>query len=203
MSASSQSSRSDSSMEPADLNASQIWSDGHIKQIDSGEETGRTDMCDDEITEGTLQLRLRRGFYYQEAKSRHIVYTELRRDWTYMPVFWNCHDLAIRLAHIIVQPSMSVIRNLKSLMLSLQQAYREEIDWHGTADKACLGGWGAAAVGGAAAVPPLAFVGCCIFVAGWSIYFFGPSVHGWKSRKRYAFMIKLEERFPQLRSLHR
>jgi hypothetical protein len=54
MSASSQSSRSNSSMGPADLNACMIWSDASISQIDSGEEIGRTDMSDDEITQGPL-----------------------------------------------------------------------------------------------------------------------------------------------------
>ncbi|ORY06248.1 hypothetical protein BCR34DRAFT_35871 [Clohesyomyces aquaticus] len=182
MSASSQSSRSNSSMKPANLNACVTWNDAHIIQTESGEEIGRTDKSDDEITQ---------------------VYRELRRDWTYMPVFWNCHDLAIRLAHIILPPSMGVIRVLKSLMHSLRQAYHKEIDWSKTAGKTCMGGWGAAAVGGVTAVPPLLAAGVCVFVAGWSVGFFGGFVHNSKLRTRYAFMIKLEERFPQLKSLHR
>jgi hypothetical protein len=141
--------------------------------------------------------------YCSEAKSGHTVYTELRRDWTYMPIFWNCHDLAIRLAHIIVQPSTRVIRGLKDLMLSLQQAYHTEINWSEKAGNACVGGWGAAFVGGVAAVPPLIVAGACVFMAGWSVVFFGSFVHTSKLRTRYKFMIKLEERFPQLRSLHR
>jgi hypothetical protein len=119
-----------------------------------------------------------------------------------MPVFWNCHDLAIRLAHIIVQPSMNAVRFLKSLIISLRQAYNREIDWVSVVPKACLGGWGAAAVGGAATVPPLAIAGGCIFMAGWSVGFFGSIVETSKKRARYKFMLRLEERFPQLRSLH-
>jgi len=51
----------------------------------------------------------------------------------------------IRLAHIIVRPSMGVIRNLKTLMFSLQQAYHKEIYWYEKAGKTCMGGWRAAA----------------------------------------------------------
>lgn len=63
--------------------------------------------------------------------------------------------------------------------------------------------WGAAAIDGAAAVPSLAVAGACVFKAGKSVGFFGPFVYEFKARKRYAFMVKLEERFPQLQSLHR
>lgn len=119
-----------------------------------------------------------------------------------MPVFWNCHDLAIRLAHIIVQPSMDVIRFLKRLMDSLRQAYYKELNWPSAAGKACMGGWGVAAVGSVATVPPLAVAGACIFMVGWSVGFFGSFVAISKEKARYKFMIKLEEQFPQLRSLH-
>lgn len=46
----SRSSRSNSSMIPASLNACQPWSDGDIWNIDSGEVIGQTDMSDEEIT---------------------------------------------------------------------------------------------------------------------------------------------------------
>lgn len=156
----------------------------HIGQIDSGEEIGRTNLSNDEVTQGTL-LPQNDGVlqYRSEAQSRHTVYAELRRDWLYMPVFWNCHDFVIRLAHIIVQPSMAVIRALRSLMLSLQQAYNQEIKWYETACNVCLGGWGVAATGAVAAVPPLAVAGACVFTAGWCVGFFGGFVLFSKSRK--------------------
>lgn len=50
----SRSSRSNSSMIPASLNACQPWSVGEICNIDSGEVIGMTDMSDEEITRGML-----------------------------------------------------------------------------------------------------------------------------------------------------
>ncbi|KAF3404839.1 hypothetical protein DPV78_003422 [Talaromyces pinophilus] len=177
----STSSRSDFSMKPTSLNACRVWIDKDIKSIDSGEEVGRTNMSDEEISE---------------------VYAGLRQDWHYMPVFWNCHDLAIRLAHLIVPLSMDVVMFLQNLMDSLRQAYHREINWDSTAAKACVGGWGTAAIGAAVAVPPLAVAGGCIFMAGWSVGFFTPVVVWLKIRARAKLMLKLEERFPKLRSLH-
>lgn len=119
-----------------------------------------------------------------------------------MPLHWNCHDLAIRLAYIIVRPSMDGIRILKRLMLSLRQACYREINWGSTAGKVTLGGWGAAALGGIASVPPLAIFGVGVFMIGWSVEFFGGFAELARQNARYRFMIKLEETFPQLRSLH-
>jgi hypothetical protein len=119
-----------------------------------------------------------------------------------MPVFWNCHDLAIRLAHIIVEPSMEVINSLKRLMILLRRACNKEVNWHSAAGKLCVGGWGALALGGLASIPPLAAVGTGVFMIGWSTGFFGGFVSDSKEKARYQFMLKLEERFPQLRSLH-
>ncbi len=119
-----------------------------------------------------------------------------------MPIFWNCHDLAIRLAHIIVQPSMDMIRFLKKLMISLRQTYYKEVNWPSAVGKACIGRWGAAAVGSVTTVPLLAIAGACVFMVGWSVGFFRGFVVISKEKARYKFMIKLEEKFPQLRSLH-
>jgi hypothetical protein len=140
--------------------------------------------------------------YFLSANSGSTVYRELRKDWTYMPVFWNCHDLAIRLAHIIVEPSMEVINSLKRLMILLRRACNKEVNWHSAAGKLCVGGWGALALGGLASIPPLAAVGTGVFMIGWSTGFFGGFVSDSKEKARYQFMLKLEERFPQLRSLH-
>ncbi|EUC41752.1 hypothetical protein COCMIDRAFT_105357 [Bipolaris oryzae ATCC 44560] len=52
--ASSQSSRSNRSMKMPGLNACITWNDADIFEIESGEEIGRTDMSDDEITQGWL-----------------------------------------------------------------------------------------------------------------------------------------------------
>ncbi|KAL4780081.1 hypothetical protein BJX76DRAFT_364648 [Aspergillus varians] len=131
----------------------------------------------------------------------HPVYIDLRRDWKYMPVFWNCHDLAIRLAHIILSPSMDV-RFLKRLMNLLYQAYSKEVDWYSKAIKVALGGYGAMVVGAMSSVPPLAAAGAGVYVAGWCVGFFGPSVQGAKVRVRERYMRKLEERYPELRELH-
>jgi hypothetical protein len=120
-----------------------------------------------------------------------------------MPIFWNCHDLAIRLAYIIVQPSIDVIQVLKGIMRSLHQACNKEIKWDHTAGSVCVSGWGVAALGGIASVPPLAMAGFCVFMVGWSVGFFGGIAVNAKVRARYKFMIKLEEKFPQLKSLHR
>ncbi|UPK97553.1 hypothetical protein LCI18_008488 [Fusarium solani-melongenae] len=181
MMALSRSSRSNSSAIPVCLNACRGWEDEDICNIDSGEVIGRTDMSDKEITRD---------------------YAELRRDWTYMPLFWNCHDLAIRLAYIIVRPSMDGIRILKRLMISLRQACYKEINWNSTAGKVCLGGWGAGALGALASLPPLAIAGAGVFMVGWSVGFFGVFAVSAKEKQRHQFMIKLEEKFPQLRSLH-
>ncbi|KAK2125196.1 hypothetical protein NOF04DRAFT_1280789 [Fusarium oxysporum II5] len=177
----SRSGRSNSSTTPACLNACKVWSEEVIRMIDSGEVIGRTDMSDEEITQ---------------------VYTSLRQDWTYMPIFWNCHDLAIRLAYIIVRPSMHVIRILKGLMISLRRACNKEIKWDSTAGKVSFGGWGVAALGGIASVPPLAMAGIGVFMVGCSALFFGGVAVSAKERARYQFMKKLEEKFPQLKSLH-
>lgn len=119
-----------------------------------------------------------------------------------MPVFWNCHDLAIRLAYIIVQPSVDVVKFLKRLMISLRQACYTEINWHFTAKKVCVGGYRAAFLGGLANVAPLAVAGAGVFMVGWSIVFFEGIVQNSKTKARYKFMIKLEEKFPQLGPLH-
>ncbi|KAF5602439.1 uncharacterized protein FSUBG_7746 [Fusarium subglutinans] len=177
----SRSSRSNSSMRPAIFNACIPWSDGDIENIDSGEVIGQTDMSNKEITRD---------------------YTALREDWTYMPIFWNCHDLAIRLAYIIVRPSRHVIRVLKRLMILLRQACHKEIKWDHTAGNVCVGGWGVAALGGMASVPPLAMVGFGVFMVGWSVGFFGGIAVHVKEKARYEFMNKLEEKFPQLKFLH-
>ncbi|KAH8424772.1 uncharacterized protein LDX57_002515 [Aspergillus melleus] len=50
--ASSRSSASNSSSEPTELNACVVWDIGLIKEIDSRQEIGRTDMSDEEISEG-------------------------------------------------------------------------------------------------------------------------------------------------------
>lgn len=52
MMASSTSSKSDSSVGPAHMNACMIWCDEDIGNIESGEEIGRTDLPDEEITRG-------------------------------------------------------------------------------------------------------------------------------------------------------
>lgn len=119
-----------------------------------------------------------------------------------MPIFWNCHDLAIRLAYIIIRPSMDVLKILKELMMGLRLACHKEINWPSTAGKFCVGGWGAAALGSLASVPPLAIAGAGVFMIGWSVGFFGGFAVMAKQRARYQFMIKLEEKFPQLKSLH-
>ncbi|KAF4499914.1 hypothetical protein FAGAP_3915 [Fusarium agapanthi] len=177
----SRSSRSNSSMTPASLNACQPWSDGAIWNIDSGEVIGQTDMSDEEITRD---------------------FTALREDWTYMPIFWNCHDLAIRLAYIIVRPSIHVIQILQGLMISLDQACGKEIQWDSTTDKVCVSGMGVAYLGTFVSVPPLAMAGVGVFMVGWSIGFFGVFAVNAKVRARYKFMSKLEEKFPQLKYLH-
>jgi hypothetical protein len=55
MMAPSRSSRSNSSMEPVRLNACSIWRDEDIGSIDSGEEIGRTNLSDEEITRGVSE----------------------------------------------------------------------------------------------------------------------------------------------------
>lgn len=120
-----------------------------------------------------------------------------------MPVYWNCHDLAIRLAYIIIHPSMDVLRVLKELMMLLHRACYNEIGWDSRAVfNAGVGGWTAAALGGLASVPPLAIAGAGVFMVAWSVGFFGGFAVMAKQRARYQFMIKLEEKFPQLRLLH-
>jgi hypothetical protein len=119
-----------------------------------------------------------------------------------MPVFWNCHDLAIHLAHIIIPLSVHVLRTLKNLMLLLQQACRREIDWDDKAFKACAGGSRVVAVGSIVAVPPLAVAGLCIFGAGFSVGLFDFFAQDWKVSNVNMFMAELDERFPQFQSLH-
>ena len=134
MMALSTSSKSDSSVGPVHMNACILWRDEAIGNIESGEEIGRTDLSDEEITRGISGYT---ALYASNANSGVIVYREFRKDWTYMPVFWNCHDLAIRLAYIIVEPSMEVLKFLKRLMILLRQAYYEEVpvNWHFAAGK--------------------------------------------------------------------
>lgn len=48
----SRSSVKDSSMEPAHWDAGVPWPPGLIRSIDSGEEIGRTDLCDEEVSKG-------------------------------------------------------------------------------------------------------------------------------------------------------
>jgi hypothetical protein len=56
MMALSESSKSNSSEMPAYRNACTIWSEKGIRSIDSGEVIGRTDMSDEEITQGMSGL---------------------------------------------------------------------------------------------------------------------------------------------------
>jgi hypothetical protein len=119
-----------------------------------------------------------------------------------MPIYWNCHDLAIRLAYILVRPSVDVIKMLKKLTLTLHQACGDEINLGPKVVKAGAGGWGAAVLGGFAGVPPLAMAGAGVFLIGWSVRVFGGLAILIKQRTRHQFMIKLEEKFPQLKSLH-
>ncbi|KAL6819045.1 hypothetical protein V8C40DRAFT_252331 [Trichoderma camerunense] len=182
MMAPSRSSRSNSSGIPVSVNACAIWSEEDIRHIDSGEVIGRTDMSNGEITRD---------------------YRNLRQDWKYMPVYWNCHDLAIRLAYIIIHPSMDVLRILKELMMLLHRACYNEMGWDSsTVFNVGVSGWTAAALGGLVSVPPLAIAGAGVFMAAWSVGFFGGFAVMAKRRARYQFMIKLEEKFPQLRLLH-
>jgi hypothetical protein len=120
-----------------------------------------------------------------------------------MPVFWNCHDLAIRLRHLVVSPSMEAVRFLRRLMEMLRRAYSREISWLPTAVKVSACGWGVGAMGAAAAVPPLAAAGVSVFMVGWSVGFFGPVVQAVKVSARNGYMRALEERFPALKALHR
>lgn len=119
-----------------------------------------------------------------------------------MPVYWNCHDLAIRLAYIIIQPSMDVLRILKELIILLNRACHNEMGWDSTAFNVGMSGWTAGFLGGLASVPPLAIAGMGVFVVAWSVGFVGGFAVMAKQRARYQFMIKLEEKFPQLRLLH-
>ncbi|QYT05318.1 hypothetical protein H0G86_012214 [Trichoderma simmonsii] len=178
MMAPSRSSRSNSSGIPVSANACVIWDEEDIRYIDSGEVIGRTDMSNGEITRD---------------------YRKLRQDWKYMPVYWNCHDLAIRLAYIIIRPSVDVLRTLKELMRLLHRACYNEIGWESTAVfKVAVSGWTATALGMIASAPPLIIAGAGVYMVAWSVGFFG----GLKQGTRYQFMIKLEEKFPQLKSLH-
>lgn len=87
-------------------------------------------------------------------------------------------------------------------MISLHQACNKEIKLDSTAGNMCVGGWGVAALGGIVSVPPLAMAGVGVFLVGLSIGFFGGFAVNAKAKARYKFMIKLEEKFPQLKSLH-
>jgi hypothetical protein len=113
-----------------------------------------------------------------------------------MPVFWNCHDLAIRLAHIIVEPSMEVINSLKRLMILLRRACNEEVNWHSAAGKLCVGGWGALALGGLASIPPLAAVGTGVFMIGWSTGFFGGICERFKRESKISVHAQAGGTFP-------
>ncbi|KAJ0416342.1 hypothetical protein BJY00DRAFT_316993 [Aspergillus carlsbadensis] len=170
-----------SSMRPADSNAGVQWDPDDLRMIDSGEEIGRTDLSDEEITK---------------------VYLELRRDWKYMPVFWNCHDLAVRLGHLVVSPSMEAVKFLRRLIALLQRAYSQEISWFPIAAKVGACGWGVGAIGAVAAIPPLAAAGAGVFMLGWSVGFFGPAVQAFKVSARHGYMRALEEHFPALKALH-
>lgn len=110
-----------------------------------------------------------------------------------MPVYWNCHDLAIRLAYIIIQPSMDVLRILRELTMLLHQAFHKEFNW------LLRGGWTPGARGSIAS--PLATVD--LFIVGCSVAVFGGVVALVKENARRQSMVKLEEKFPQLKSFHK
>ncbi|PYH95592.1 hypothetical protein BO71DRAFT_473667 [Aspergillus ellipticus CBS 707.79] len=88
------------------------WSDSMIAEIVSGDEIGVTGMSDEAISKGIA-----------------LVYTNLLKGWRYMSVFWNCHDFAIRLGHLIILPSLETTIFLRNLIALLRQAYIHEIDW--------------------------------------------------------------------------
>lgn len=119
-----------------------------------------------------------------------------------MPVFWNCHDLAIRLSYLIVKPSIRVCTKLNMLMQSLECACRKELDWVGLASKTGQVGWGACALGGLIAVPPLAAVGAGVFFAAFCTDAVGCVIHEMKMGTKRNLMRQLEEVFPELEQLH-
>ncbi|KAL4967115.1 uncharacterized protein BDV14DRAFT_32080 [Aspergillus stella-maris] len=157
------------------------WEYDCIETIDSGQVIGQTNMSDREIS---------------------AVYRELRQDWQYMPVFWNCHDLAIRLTHLVITPSKDAVTFLRNLMYSLVRAYNKEVGWFEIRCWFGLGGWCTAVAGGIACFPPMSAVGGAVFMAGWATGFVGTFVNDAKVKKKFAYMRKLEERFPVLKSLH-
>ena len=119
-----------------------------------------------------------------------------------MPVFWNCHDFAIRLTHLIVTRSLDTIMFLRKLISWLRTACYKELRWLERSTKTAAGGWLLGAVGAATAIPPLVILGAGTYMAGWSVGFFGLCSVSSKMRTKKKYMCELEERFPELWSLH-
>jgi len=103
--------------------------------------------------------------------------------WDYSPLDWNCQDLAIRLAFLTFNPSDTVTVVLKNLMNKLFRDYEKESEGNG--------GWGDFARG--------------VTLAG--VLVAAEAMGLWKDhddwRRLVASVRVVEQRFPQLRTLHR
>ncbi|KAK2616803.1 hypothetical protein QQS21_000180 [Conoideocrella luteorostrata] len=163
------------SMQPKRSNAGVPWSSDEIYKIESGEVIGHTDLFDEEITR---------------------VYADFRRDWAYMPVFWNCHDFAIRLAYIIVPRSKDVIDRLQELMVALRWAYHGEI--YRVYKGITKYGGGAATLGIVAGMSSFALLGGAAIVG----LIIGENVMNSQQTIREKCIISLEKQYPELWLLH-
>ncbi|PLB43214.1 hypothetical protein P170DRAFT_514483 [Aspergillus steynii IBT 23096] len=173
-STSSTASRSSRSGSIIERNADRTWEKPYIRAIESGQEIGRTNMF----------------------------YRGLRRDWRYMPVYWNCHDLAIRLAYLIVPASNDVMGFLRELMRGLMEAYFREraLVWQST--KVALGIWTTGALRTLDATPSLTAVDTVLFMAELGVGYYVSEATMAKLRTKEMYMRKLEEQFPKLKPLH-
>ncbi|OCK84847.1 hypothetical protein K432DRAFT_422257 [Lepidopterella palustris CBS 459.81] len=170
-------------------NECKCWPAEHIVEIDSAQEIGETTKPDKEVSK---------------------VYRTLRRGWIYLPLWWNCHDLAIRLAYLLVHASDAATNLLKTLLHFLQIARFNEVSgkFALTGFKIFVGGWTTCAGSAIAAAllgplgPVVTAVGLTASISGWSLGFVSEMVNMARNSQRKNFETALEKRFPQLRLLH-
>ena len=158
----------------------------------------------------TVSLNYLKALYEHDSLvlTNRKVYPKLFEDWDYLPLWWNCHDFAIRLAFLIA--GKEALHLLRWIMTRLSKILKSEVEkWDYRFTSGAVVGWGGCATtilleaGLGVVCPPLA-------LGAWSLGFFSgvaATIHSTKNKGKWweqkERMTALEKKFPQLTQLHK
>lgn len=181
-----------------------------LKTIYAVEEIGETKYSDNEISTKCKSL-WRVCFTESIRLIPQIVYRKLMADWQYFALWWNCHDLAIRLAYLIVANNSPKAKEseriLTQFLINLKKSLIDRV-----LKRASQLGWKAiltcfVGIGVLGAIFPPAAAGEAVLFATWCAALFGDKTVEdmvTEGQSQFAdYNERLQRDFPSLETLHR